>query len=251
MPSSSRSALLSIGWLVVIVVGSAFVTAFLRADPPASWKALSPSSSFKAWRVDHKGWSIVGDVAINSDFPNQFDASRGQGVLVSKGDASNLESRDEYQDIDVRVEFNIPKQSNSGVKLLGRYEIQILDTHGAKEVSGDSCGGIYPRAEEEPTYHHIDHGVPPRVNAAKPAGQWQSLEIEFVAPRFDATGKKTSNATFVRVALNDKVIHENVELSAPTGAAWKLVREVSRGPLLLQGDHGPVAFRHIQIRTRN
>jgi hypothetical protein len=142
----------------------------------------------------------------------------------------------------------IPKQSNAGVKLMGRYEIQILDTHNAKKLSGDSCGGIYPRAEQEPDYHHIDEGVPPRVNAAKPAGEWQSLEIEFIAPRFDMTGKKTSNAKFVRVVLNRKLIHENVEVSAPTGAAWRLVSEVPRGPLLLQGDHGPVAFRNIQVR---
>jgi hypothetical protein len=50
--------------------------------------------------------------------------------------------------------------------------------------------------------------------------------------------------------LNGKVIHENVEVSAPTGAAWKLVKEVPRAPLLLQGDHGPVAFRNIKVRRR-
>jgi 3-keto-disaccharide hydrolase len=109
----------------------------------------------------------------------------------------------------------------------------------------------YPRAEEQPSYHRIDQGVPPRVNAAKPAREWQSLEIEFIAPRFDATGKKTSNAKFARVVLNRKLIHENVEVSAPTGAAWRLVSEVPRGPLLLQGDHGPVAFRNIQVRPHN
>jgi hypothetical protein len=172
-------------------------------------------------------------------------------VFVSKGDASNLESREEYQDVDVQLQFAIPKQSNAGVKLMSRYEIQILDTYGAKQLSGDSCGGIYPRAEEKPSYHHIDRGVPPRVNAAKPAGEWQSLEIEFIAPRFDAKGKKTSNAKFVRVVLNGKRIHENVEVSAPTGAAWRLVTEVPRAPLLLQGDHGPVAFRNIQVRPHN
>ncbi len=167
---------------------------------------------------------------------------------MSNGDAVNLETRAEYQDVELRLEFMIPKQSNSGVKLLGRYEIQILDTYGTKPKSGDSCGGIYPRAEEKPDYHHIDQGVPPRVNAAKPAGEWQSLEIRFIAPRFDAAGKKTSNAKFARVVLNGKVIHENVEVSTPTGAAWRLVKEVPRGPLLLQGDHGRVAFRKIEVR---
>lgn len=246
---SSNRASFRIHWLAAIALCNSLPTGFLWAAPPTTWTSLSRPTSFAAWRGDHHGWEIIGDVALNPDAPKQLDEKPGRGVLVSKGDASNLESRDDYQDVDVRLEFMIPKQSNSGVKMMGRYEIQILDTHDAKELSGDSCGGIYPRAEEEPSYHHIDHGVPPRVNAAKPAGEWQSLEIEFMAPRFDAAGKKTSNAKFARVVLNGKLIHENVEVAAPTGAAWRLVSEVPRGPLLLQGDHGPVAFRNIQVRT--
>jgi hypothetical protein len=238
-------------WLIAIALSISVPTGLLWAEPPTTWTPLSRPSSFSAWREDHHGWKIIGGVSLRSDSAKEFDEREGRGVLVSKGDASNLESREEYQDVDVQLEFTIPKQSNSGVKLMGRYEIQILDTCGAKHLSGDSCGGIYPRAEEEPSYHHIDQGVPPRVNAAKPAGEWQSLEIEFIAPRFDKTGKKTSNAKFVRVVLNRKLIHENVEVSAPTGAAWRLVSEVPRGPLLLQGDHGPVGFRNIQVRSHN
>jgi hypothetical protein len=233
------------------MLGIGIPTGVLLSMPPVTWTSLSSSPSFKEWREDIRGWTSVGDVALNSDDPSRFDEMPGSGTIVSDGDASNLESKDNYQDLDVRLEFMIPKRSNSGVKLLGRYEIQILDTYGAKELSGDSCGGIYPRAEQEPSYHHIDRGVPPRVNAARPAGEWQSLEIEFTGPRFDATGTKTSNAKFARVVLNGKLIHKNVEVSAPTGAAWRLVEEVPRGPLLLQGDHGRVAFRNIQVRRRN
>jgi hypothetical protein len=212
-------------------------------------KPTRPAASVE-WR-DRSGWKTVSSVSLDSSSPEKLSEKSGRGVLLSHGDALNLESCKEYQDVDVQLEFMIPKGSNAGVKLLGRYEIQILDTHGATELSGDSCGGIYPRAEEEPDYHHIDGGVPPRVNAAKPAGEWQSLEIQFVAPRFNAAGKKTSNARFVRVVLNGKLIHENVEVAAPTGAAWRLVKEVPRGPLLLQGDLGPVAFRNVQVRPRD
>jgi hypothetical protein len=194
---------------------------------------------------------MAGDASLNSRCPEKLNETRGCGVLVSRGEGTSLETCQEYQDVDVRLEFMIPKNSNSGVKLLSRYEIQILDTHNAKELTGDSCGGIYPRAEEDPDYHHIDQGVPPRVNAAKRAGEWQSLEIRFIAPRFDTAGKKTSNAVFARVVLNGKLIHEDVEVAAPTGAAWRLVKEVPRGPLLLQGDHGPVAFRNIRVRPLN
>jgi hypothetical protein len=248
MPPISGRTSFRIRGLIAIALCNSIPTVVLCAEPPTNWTSLSRPSSFAAWRQDHHGWKIVGDVSLNSESPKRFNERRGRGVLVSEGDASNLESREDYQDVDVQLEFMIPKQSNAGVKLMGRYEIQILDTHDAKKLSGDSCGGIYPRAEQEPDYHHIDEGVPPRVNAAKPAGEWQSLEIEFIAPRFDAAGKKTSNAKFARVVLNRKLIHENVEVSAPTGAAWRLVSEVPRGPLLLQGDHGPVAFRNIQVR---
>ena len=130
---------------------------------------------------------------------------------------------------------------------MGLYEIQILDSFGKKELTGDDCGGIYPRAEEQPKYHHIDKGTPPKVNACKPAGQWQSLDVIFKSPRFDADGKKISPARFVKVVFNGEVIHENVELEYPTGHAWKN-KEVASGPLLLQADHGPVAFRNVRVR---
>jgi Domain of Unknown Function (DUF1080) len=142
----------------------------------------------------------------------------------------------------------IPKGSNSGVKMMGLYEIQIFDSFNVKETTGADCGGIYPRAEDQPKYHHIDKGTPPKVNACKPAGEWQTLDMTFIAPRFDADGKKTSNAKFVKVVLNDKVVQENIEVEYPTGSAWRLKKEVATGPLLLQGDHGPVAFRNVKIR---
>lgn len=214
------------------------------------WCPLTAKPGLADWRGEHSLWKVAGNVTADMANTHKLRMRVGEGVLVSEGDAANLESKEDYQDVDVRLEFMIPSGSNSGVKLMGRYEIQILDTHGVKEMSGDVCGGIYPRAEELPSYHHIDQGVAPKVNAAKPAGEWQKLEITFTAPRFDISGKKISNARFVRVTLNGQLIHENVEVAAPTGAAWRLVPEVPRGPLLLQGDHGPVAFRNVAIRSR-
>ena len=67
-------------------------------------------------------------------------------------------------------------------------------------------------------------------------------------PAFDAAGKKTANAKFDRVELNGMVIHENQEVAYPTGHAWHN-KEHDKGPLLLQGDHGPVAFRNLRIKT--
>ena len=91
-------------------------------------------------------------------------------------------------------------------------------------------------------------GHPPRVNASKQPGEWQSFDIVFRAPRFDASGTKTENARFVRVIHNGVVIHENVELTGPTNAS-AFADENPTGPVMLQGDHGPVAFRNLWIKT--
>ena len=135
------------------------------------------------------------------------------------------------------------------MKFEGLYEIQILDSFGVTKVNGSHHGGIYPRAELFPKYHYLDQGIAPRVNASRSPGEWQTLDVTFSAPRFDASGKKIQNARFDKVVLNGQVIHEMVELSTPTGHAWRL-KESAKGPILLQADHGPVAFRKIRIRPR-
>ena len=85
----------------------------------------------------------------------------------------------------------------------------------------------------------------PKKNASKKPGEWQKFVIEFQAPKFDG-GKKIANAKFVKVTLNGVVLHENVEMKqqTPGGLTGK---EHPTGPLMFQGDHGPVAFRNIKI----
>jgi hypothetical protein len=215
------------------------------------WKDLfAPGRLEEVWQGLGKDWMTAGSAELDAANPRRLAGMPGQGVVVNspKGRARDLITREKYQDVEVHVEFCIARGSNSGIKLMGLYEIQIVDSRDARELSGDCCGGIYPRAEDKPSYHHIDKGTPPRVNAARPAGQWQELDIVFQAPRFDSEGKKTASARFVKVILNQQLIHENVEVATPTGAAWRLRKETAAGPLLLQGDHGPVAFRNVRIR---
>jgi hypothetical protein len=218
------------------------------AETAGEWIALTGGPSLDAWQEDHSGWSLAGDVKLNPEKPRRLAAVPGDGVLVSDGDAVNFYTRQEFQDVELKCEFFIPTHSNSGVKLNGLYEIQIRDTHDLKELTGDMCGGVYPRAKQAPSYEHIDEGIAPSVNAAKPAGEWQTLQLTFYSPRFDDAGEKIESARFEHVLLNGKEIHKQVELLYPTGAAWNTMPEVPRGPLMLQGDHGPVAFRGIQIR---
>ncbi len=214
----------------------------------AGWVPLT-EKGLDAWKPLAKEWVLAKSVTLDPKDPRRLSAKPGGTILVNgpKGRTPDLVTKESHGDLEVKFDFLIPKGSNSGVKLHGLYEIQILDSHGAKGLTGDSCGGIYPRAELKPKYHHIDKGVAPKTNACKAAGEWQALHIVFRAPRFDAAGKKTANAHFVKVVLNDVVIHDHAELQWPTGGNWTK-QEVAKGPLLLQADHGPVAFRNVRIR---
>jgi len=195
-------------------------------------------------------WTLAQSVGLDPDNPRKLLAKPGKGgiwVNGPTGKTRNLLTKQKFGDQEVHVEFMVPKGSNSGVKLHGHYEIQIRDSFGVKKLTGDDCGAVYPRAELKPKYHHIDGGIPPRVNACKAPGEWQTLDILFLAPRFDSTKKKIANARLVKVLLNDQVVHDNVELLTPTGDRWKNP-EMAEGPLFLQADHGPVAFRNVRVR---
>ena len=79
------------------------------------------------------------------------------------------------------------------------------------------------------------------------AGKWQTFDVIFRAPRFGPDGEKTANARFVKVLHNGVLVHENVEVTGPTRAA-AYSDEKPAGPLMLQGDHGPVAYRNVRVR---
>jgi hypothetical protein len=86
----------------------------------------------------------------------------------------------------------------------------------------------------------------PKINAAAESGTWQKYEIEFTAPKFDADGNKTANALFKKITLNGKIVQENIETKAPTGGGITM-KDSATCPLMLQGNHGPVAYRNIEI----
>ena len=214
-----------------------------------SAKSDSLTADLSAWREPHGKWQAVSDVSLNADDPKRLSPTAGAGAIYNgpDGRTNNLLTKDEFGDVEVHVEFCISKGSNSGVYLMGRYEVQIYDSFGKDkdQYPGIECGGLYPRWIDG---KNVD-GHSPRVNASKPPGQWQSFDITFRAPRFDRDGKKIANATFVKVIHNGQVIHENVEISGPTRAAAFEHDEKPTGPLMLQGDHAPVAFRNIRIRS--
>jgi hypothetical protein len=230
-------------------IALAFVLLCCTAVVAVEWTELIGEKAGDVWKGPTKGWITAGDVAVDAKNARRLAAKPGKGVLLNgtKGRERDLVTKESFGDLELEMEFCIPKGSNSGVKFHSLYEIQILDSYGKKTLTGDDCGGIYPRAELLPRYKYLDKGIAPKTNACKPPGEWQKLHAIFLAPRFDADGKKVANARLVKVVLNGVVIHENVELKTPTGSNWTR-KEVAKAPLLLQGDHGPVAFRNVRVR---
>jgi len=129
------------------------------------------------------------------------------------------------------------EDSNSGIKLMDIYEIQIFDSYGKADPGKLDCGAIYSETA-------------PLMNACKQPGEWQKLVIDFRAPRFDAAGNKTANAKFVKVTLNGQVVQDNVEIAHGTNVG-RNAKEHPTGPIYLQGDHGSVAFRNLNVTSLN
>jgi hypothetical protein len=233
-----------------------FSTAIAAADPlptGADKDGWIPLMNPTQWKKVDPGWIVSDAVSLDPEKKNtRLKATPVKDGIVwvngENGRLPDLYTKSEFGDCEVHVEFVIAKNSNSGIKFHGVYEIQILDSFGTKKkLSGDSMGGIYPRADTSMGYKHIDEGIAPKVNAAKPAGEWQVLDVVWKSPRFDAKGEKTTNAMVVKAMLNGQVIHENQELKTPTGANWTK-KETPTGPFMLQADHGPVAFRNVRIK---
>lgn len=210
------------------------------------WVDLLGSSDFSAWRQPIGDWRIVGGVAEDPQNPQRLVAKDGSGVIVNgnKGKTSDLVTRDEFGDIEAHIEFLLSAKSNSGVYFMGRYEVQIYDSYGVEQdkYPGIECGGIYP----EWINNQNVRGHSPRVNVSRKPGEWQTFDVIFRSPRFDAAGKKTANAMFVKVVHNGKIVHENVEVFGPTRGGWGDEKAV--GPLRFQGDHGPIAYRNLRVR---
>lgn len=141
------------------------------------------------------------------------------GVLVNTESGGNLVTSEKFDDLKLSVEFRYPEGSNSGIYLRGRYEVQILDTP-ADKLNSTSIGGVYGFIE-------------PAVYAAKKPGEWQSYEITLVGRN-------------VTVVHNGVEVISNRPIPGITGGALDS-KEGNPGPIMIQGDHGPVEFRKFII----
>lgn len=179
-------------------------------------------------------------------------SARGEGPILVNGSTKDksipyLLTRFLHGDCKVHLEFMIPKGSNAGIYLMGRYEVQILDSFGKQKVGSGDLGGIYARWDKtKPQKEQWWEGTRPLVNAAKAPGEWQTMDIVFRAPRFDERGIKTADATFETVHVNGQLVQKNATTSGPTASA-PLQGDVIAGPIAIQGDHGPLAIRKFEV----
>jgi hypothetical protein len=187
-----------------------------RAPPLVSKKAPGwgdPVTLFDGRSLN--GWTLR-----DSKKKNGWAVVNGELAVVDPKDNADLVSEPSFQDMKLHIEFNVDKKSNSGIYLRGRYEVQILDNPDAKmALDSHGCGGVYSR-------------IGPKLDATKPAGEWQTLDITFVGRQ-------------ITVVLNGQTIVQGA-VEGITGGATNPY-EGEPGPIMLQGDHGKVRFRNIVV----
>jgi len=159
---------------------------------------------------DLSGWQQIGT-------KNQWVVA--DGVLSSPASGSNIRTEKTFNDFKLHIEFRYPKGSNSGVYLRGRYEVQVSDNAGGEATRGD-FGSVYGF-------------ITPAEMAAKPAGEWQTYDITLIG-------------RMITLVANGKTIISNQAIPGITGGALDS-KEGEPGPIMMQGDHGPVEYRNIVL----
>ena len=199
---------------------------------------IDPDLTF--WKIKGPGflskWE-TGKAKMNPSNPKTlmakvYSAQEMELVNTEKG-SLDIYTKEEFGDCMIELEVMVAKKANSGIYVMGRYEIQVKDSFGKGRLKDSDMGGI------------IGTSVP-RTNASAKPGEWQSYVIEFRAPRFE-NKKRSAPAEFIKVVLNGEVIQKNIEMEdGPTSGALENT-EAPKGPLMLQGGLGAVAYRNIRI----
>ncbi len=184
----------------------------------AFFLTMTVQAGENGWINMFNGKDLAGWHLTKPGGPNGWTVERG--VYVNTPPSTDLATNRDYYNFELHVEFNVAPESNSGIYMRDRYEIQIFDSFG-KPVTNHDCGALYRR-------------VAPGVNASKPAGEWQSFDITFVGKR-------------LKVKQNGVEILDVADVG-PRGTGAASERADAPGPLRLQGDHGKVLFRNLRIR---
>lgn len=239
---TSITHLLGTGLIVAVMC-----LASVAAHAAEGESVLTPFNgrSLAGWKTqagDGENLWCVGRATLDPSDPTRYLVTPNGNELINNtpghGKSLDLYSTVVHGDAIITLEVMVPKESNSGIYVMGEYEVQVLDSHGkdANPGSGD-MGAVYG-------------AQPPTRPKYKAPGEWNTYEIHWRAPRFNAQGQKTQNARFLKVILNGATIHENLEMPGLTPGGVD-GREKPEGPLMFQGNHGAVAYRNIRIENRD
>lgn len=201
-----------------------------NADPPSDAIVLFDGKDLSKWKSEKDGgdakWKIEGD------------------ALVVAGGTGGILTREAFGDCQLHIEWRTPAKvvgesqgrGNSGIFLMGKYELQVLDSYNNRTYSNGQAGSIYKQ-------------FPPLVNASRGPGEWQAYDIIFTAPVFYENGALKSPAR-ITVFHNGVLVQNNTTIWGATQYIGTPNYEphAAKEPLMLQ-DHGnPVAYRNIWIR---
>ncbi|MFZ2053746.1 MAG: DUF1080 domain-containing protein [Candidatus Aminicenantales bacterium] len=174
--------------------------------------------------------------------PAGWKVENGYAEVVAK--AGSIRTKKGFGDCQLHIEWAAPvevkgegqERGNSGVFLMDMYEVQVLDSYNNRTYADGQAAAIYGQ-------------YPPLINACRKPGEWQSYDIVFRCPRFDAAGKLLQAARMTAFH-NGVLVHDNVELTGPTAhkARPQYKAHADKLPISLQ-DHGnPVRYRNIWLR---
>jgi hypothetical protein len=199
-------------------------------DPPSDAIVLFNGKDFSNWVSVRGGnaapWTIEGD------------------AMVVKPRSGGIKTKMGFGDCQMHIEFRTPAKvegesqgrGNSGIFIMDRYELQVLDNYNNKTYVNGQAGSIYKQ-------------LPPLVNACRPPGEWQTYDIIFIAPRFYADGRLQSQAR-ITVIHNGVLVQNNTTLWGGTEYIGSPVykKHSDKEPIMLQDHDNMTAFRNIWIR---
>ena len=252
--------------LMLLLLFTMSVAAIQDGDRPGYRD--TPLIPGQKWRVhdSERPWPVVVDPgAGNLPVPAPKDAivllgkgdlsawtSGGQkarwaqvdGAIEARPGSGNITTKESFGDMQLHIEFRTPPEvkgnsqgrGNSGVFLMNRYEVQVLDSYQNPTYPDGQCAAFYGQ-------------WPPLVNVCRGPGEWQSFDVFFTAPRFADDGTLVSPAR-ATVVHNGVLVHNCREFLGPTSHRSKpsYSKHAPTGPISLQ-DHGnPIRFRNIWVR---
>ena len=217
-PKPVHRARVENGKLIGQLTTGSTTVAWIGVRPP-KWGNRSANAAHKFGRAValFNGRDLAGWTFQFADKPSGWVAA--DGAMTNEQLGNNIVSERRFTDFSLLMEYRVEKDSNSGLYLRGRYELQVLDDAG-KPTSPTGNMAVYGR-------------VAPSVNASKPAGEWQTVEATLVGNR-------------VTVVLNGRTIHDNVAIDGITGGALDS-DEGASGPIMIQGDHSRIWVRKLVV----